>query len=116
MAWILLLFASVLEIGWAIGLKFTEGFTRPLVSVVVVVAIAGSFYLLARASRKIPIGTAYGVFVGIGAGGTGVLGILLFGESAAPARLASLAAIVAGVAALKLFGNTAAEELAPTKS
>jgi quaternary ammonium compound-resistance protein SugE len=104
-AWVYLLSASVLEIGWAIGLKFTEGFTRPVASLLVAFSIAASFFLLARASRDIPIGTAYGVFVGIGAGGTGLLGILVFGESAAVARLLSLAAIVAGVAVLKVFGE-----------
>lgn len=101
--WLILVGASVMEIGWAISLKYTEGFTEPLPSVVAVIGIVGSFVLLARASRDIPIGTAYGVFVGIGAGGTGALGMVLFDESTALMRIVSLLAIVAGVVGLKLF-------------
>lgn len=108
MAWIFLLVASLMEICWAIGLKYTEGFTRPLESVVVAVAILASFALLARAAREIPIGTAYGIFVGIGAAGTGILGILLFGEPAGAMRLLSMGLIVAGIIGLKLFDEVAA--------
>jgi quaternary ammonium compound-resistance protein SugE len=112
MAWTYLLIASAMEIGWAIGLKFTAGFTRLLPSVVVAIAILASFALLARAARDIPIGTAYGVFVGIGAAGTGLLGILLFGEPAGLMRLLSMAAIVAGIIGLKLFDEDAPAEVA----
>jgi quaternary ammonium compound-resistance protein SugE len=94
-----------MEIGWAIGLKYTAGFTKLTPSVLVAVGILGSFWLVARSARDIPIGTAYGVFVGIGAGGTGLLGIFLFNESAGALRLLSLAAIVLGVVGLKLFGD-----------
>jgi quaternary ammonium compound-resistance protein SugE len=105
MAWGLLLTASVVEIGWAIGLKYTEGFTRLVPSILVAMGIVISFILVARAARDIPIGTAYGVFVGIGTGGTGLLGMLLFGESANLPRLLSLVAIILGVVGLKLFGD-----------
>lgn len=107
MAWISLLIASVMEIGWAIGLKFTEGFTRPIPSFLVAVGIVASFVLVARAARTIPIGTAYAVFVGIGAGGTGFIGILLLGEPAGLARILSIISIVVGVVGLKLFGDAA---------
>jgi quaternary ammonium compound-resistance protein SugE len=105
MAWIYPLLASILEIGWAIGLKYTEGFTRLVPSLLVGVGILASFALVAHAAKQIPIGTAYCVFVGIGAVGTGVLGMLLFGEPAGMLRLLSLAAIVAGVVGLKLFSD-----------
>ena len=105
MAWLQLLVASILEIAWAIGLKHTEGFTRLIPSVLVVFGIVASFQLVARAANEIPIGTAYGVFVGIGAGGTGLLGIYLFDESIETMRIVSLIAIVLGVAGLKLFGD-----------
>lgn len=105
MAWIYLLLASTLEIGWAVGLKYTEGFTRLVPSFLVGVGILASFALVAQATKQIPIGTAYCVFVGIGAVGTGVLGILLFDEPAGMMRLLSLAAIVAGVIGLKLSSD-----------
>jgi quaternary ammonium compound-resistance protein SugE len=104
MAWTYLIIASILEIGWAIGLKYTDGFTRLAPSIMVGIGILGSFWLVARAARDIPIGTAYAVFAGIGAGGTGILGILIFGESVSLFRLLSLAAIVLGVVGLKVFG------------
>lgn len=102
MAWIYLAFAGVLEIVWAIGLKYTEGFTRPLASTVTVAAMAASMWLLALALKEIPIGTGYAVWVGIGAVGTAILGIVLFGESAAWPRLACVALILAGIVGLKL--------------
>lgn len=105
MAWIYLLVASVMEIGWAIGLTYTNGFTRLVPSLLVGVGILTSFALVARAAEQIPIGTAYCVFVGIGAFGTGVLGMLLFDEPSGTLRLLSLAAIVTGVVGLKLFGE-----------
>jgi quaternary ammonium compound-resistance protein SugE len=102
MAWTLLLVAGLLEVGWAIGLKYTEGFTRPLPSVLTLGAMLGSVVLLAIAMRSLPVGTSYAVWVGIGAVGTAILGIVLFGESAAPGRLFSLGLIVAGIVGLKL--------------
>ena len=102
MAWIYLAIAGVLEIVWAIGLKYTEGFTRPLASTVTVAAMAASMWCLALALKEIPIGTGYAVWVGIGAVGTAILGIVLFGESAAWPRLACVALILAGIIGLKL--------------
>ena len=102
MAWTVLVLAGILEIGWAIGLKYTDGFTRWLPSALTIVAMAGSMWLLAIALRSIPIGTAYAVWTGIGAAGTAVLGILLFAEPATALRLASIGLIVAGIAGLKL--------------
>jgi quaternary ammonium compound-resistance protein SugE len=100
--WVLLLFAGLLEIVWAIGLKYAEGFTRPVPSAVTIAAMAASMYLLAQAARALPIGTAYAVWTGIGAVGAALLGMMLFAESANPARLACIALIVAGIAGLKL--------------
>lgn len=105
MAWILLLLASVLEIAWALGLKYTGGFTKFWPSAGVVVSTMGSVVLLAMAARTLPIGTAYAVWTGIGAAGTAIGGILLFGESASAARLVCIVLIVAGVVGLKLFGK-----------
>ena len=102
MAWTVLVLAGILEIGWAVGLKYTDGFTRWLPSALTIVAMAGSMWLLALALRSIPIGTAYAVWTGIGAAGTAVFGILLFAEPATALRLASIGLIVAGIAGLKL--------------
>ena len=102
MAWTMLVFAGLLEIGWAVGLKYTDGFTRWLPSGLTIVAMAGSMWLLALALRSIPIGTAYAVWTGIGAAGTAMLGIVLFAEPATALRLASIGLIVAGIAGLKL--------------
>ena len=102
MAWIYLAIAGVMEIVWAIGLKYSEGFTRPWPSVITVLGMAVGFYYLSQALKVIPIGTGYAVWVGIGAVGTAVLGIVLFGESASPARLACIGLIVAGIVGLKL--------------
>lgn len=102
MAWFLLLVAGLLEIVWAIGLKYTDGFTRLWPSVVTLAAMAGSVLLLGAAMRSLPVGTSYAVWVGIGAVGTAVLGIVLFGESANAGRLVSLGLIVAGIVGLKL--------------
>ncbi|MEK7237119.1 MAG: multidrug efflux SMR transporter [Nitrospirota bacterium] len=90
-----------MEIGWAIGLKYTEGFSRPWPSVWTLLAMIGSFYFLALGLRTIPVGTGYAVWTGIGAVGTALLGIALFAESTAPPRLASLALIVLGIIGLK---------------
>ena len=102
MAWILLFAAGVLEIGWAIGLKYTEGFTRLGPSVATIATMAVSLLLLGLAVRTLPVGTAYAVWTGIGTVGTVLLGILLLGESAEPLRLLFIALIVAGVVGLKL--------------
>ena len=102
MAWTYLVIAGLLEIGRAVGLKYTEGFTRLWPTALTVAALAGSMALLALALRELPLGTAYAVWTGIGAVGTAVLGILLFGESASAARLVCIALIVAGIVGLKL--------------
>ena len=102
MAWTMLVIAGLLEIGWAIGLKYTDGFTRWMPSALTIIAMAGSMWLLALALRSIPIGTAYAVWTGIGAAGTALLGIILFAEPATALRLASIGLIVAGIAGLKL--------------
>ncbi|GAA3931824.1 quaternary ammonium compound efflux SMR transporter SugE [Luteimonas lutimaris] len=102
MAWIYLLLAGVFEIGFAIGLKYTEGFTRLWPSAGTVIAAAISLWLLTHALRTIPVGTAYAVWTGIGAVGVATLGIVLFSDSASPARLACIALIIAGVVGLKL--------------
>ena len=101
-AWILLVIAGLLEICWAIGLKYNEGFTRLAPSLFVLVTLAGSMYLLARASAVLPIGTAYGVWVGIGALGAAILGIFLFNESASPARIAFLVLLLTSIVGLKV--------------
>lgn len=101
MAWILLIVAGLLETGWAIGLKYTEGFTRPIPSILTVVGIVASMYLLSVAARTLPIGTAYAVWVGIGAAGAVILGMLLLGESRNPARLLFLALLLVSIVGLK---------------
>ncbi|HEY0839410.1 MAG TPA: SMR family transporter [Vulgatibacter sp.] len=99
--WVLLVVAGLLETGWAIGLKYTEGFTRPLPTLLTSVSLIASMGLLGLAVRGLPIGTAYGVWVGIGALGVAVLGIVLFGESAAPSRLFFLALLLVSIVGLK---------------
>jgi quaternary ammonium compound-resistance protein SugE len=102
MAWTLLTIAGLFEIGWAVGLKYTEGFSRAIPSALTVLAMIGSFWLLSLALRSIPLGTAYAVWTGIGAVGTAVLGILLFAEPASVLRLVCIGLIVAGILGLKL--------------
>jgi quaternary ammonium compound-resistance protein SugE len=102
-AWIILLVAAACEIAWAIGLKYADGFTRFWPSVWTLAMLALSVFLLAVAARTLPIGTAYAVWTGIGAAGTALLGVWLFGESASLARLGCIALIVAGVAGLRRF-------------
>jgi len=102
MAWIMLVVAGLLEVAWALGLKASEGFTRPLPTVFTLLSMAASFYLLAQAMKSLPVGTAYAIWVGIGALGTVLLGILLFSESAGLWRLLSLLLLVAGLLGLKL--------------
>lgn len=101
MAWFILLIAGLFEIGWAVGLKYTEGFTRPVPSVLTVGAMVISLALLGFALKTLPVGTGYAVWTGVGAVGTAILGIVLFGESMAPMRLASIGLIVAGIISLK---------------
>jgi quaternary ammonium compound-resistance protein SugE len=105
MAWINLTVAGVLEIAWAISLKYTEGFNKLRPSLLTVIGMIASFYFLAQALKVIPVGTGYAVWTGIGAAGTAILGIVLFGESAAPARLACIMAIIAGIIGLKLTSS-----------
>jgi quaternary ammonium compound-resistance protein SugE len=102
MAWIILVVAGLFEIGWAIGLKYTEGFTRPWPTAGTVVSMAISLWLLGIAMKSLPVGTAYSVWVGVGAVGTVILGIVLLDEPANAARLISVALIVAGIVGLKL--------------
>ncbi len=102
MAWVLLLVAGLLEVGWAIGLKYTEGFTRLWPSVFTLTAMTASVVLLGIAMKSLPVGTSYAIWVGVGAVGTAILGIVLFGESANLGRLLSLGLIVAGIVGLKL--------------
>lgn len=105
MAWIILIVAGVFEVIWAIGLKYTNGFTRPLPSIITLISMAISMGLLGVAVRYLPIGTAYAVWTGIGAVGTVLAGIILFGESAEAARLACIGLIVAGIGGLKLLAR-----------
>ncbi|MGN6222894.1 quaternary ammonium compound efflux SMR transporter SugE [Pseudoxanthomonas beigongshangi] len=105
MAWVYLVLAGVLEVVWAMGLKYSEGFSRLWPSVVTVVAMVASFWLLATALKQIPLGTGYAVWVGIGAVGTALLGMLVLKEPATVARLVCIGLIVAGIAGLKLTSN-----------
>jgi quaternary ammonium compound-resistance protein SugE len=102
MQWFVLILAGLLEIGWAVGLKYTAGFTRLWPSIFTIAAIFASLGLLGIAMKSLPVGTAYAVWMGIGAAGTVVLGIFLFDEPASALRLASAALILLGVAGLKL--------------
>lgn len=107
MAWLYLLVAGLLEVVWATAMKYSEGFTRLGPSVVTLVAMIASFALLAAAMKTLPLGTAYGVWTGIGAIGSVLVGILLLGESAAPARLLFLALIVIGIVGLQFVSDHA---------
>ncbi|HEY3984091.1 quaternary ammonium compound efflux SMR transporter SugE [Cedecea sp.] len=102
MAWIVLFIAGLLEVVWAVGLKYTHGFSRLWPSVITIIAMVVSMALLSWAMKTLPTGTAYAVWTGIGAVGAAIIGILLLGESANPMRLASLALIVVGIIGLKL--------------
>ncbi|MBV6498987.1 MAG: Quaternary ammonium compound-resistance protein SugE [Prosthecobacter sp.] len=104
MAWAFLILAGLLEIGWAIGLKYSEGFTRPGISVLTVLTMIASFLLLAQALKTIPVGTGYAVWTGIGAAGTAIVGMLLLGEPREAGRLACVVLILAGVTGLKILG------------
>lgn len=102
MAWILLVLAGLFEVGWAIGLKYTEGFTRLWPTMWTILAMIVSLWLLGIAMKSLPVGTAYSIWVGVGAVGTVILGIVLLGESASIGRLISVAFIIAGIVGLKL--------------
>jgi quaternary ammonium compound-resistance protein SugE len=102
MSWLILLIAGLLEVVWAIGLKYTQGFTRLTPSIITVAAMIASVVLLSWAMKSLPVGTAYAIWTGIGAVGAAITGMVLLGESASPARLLSLGLIVAGIIGLKL--------------
>jgi quaternary ammonium compound-resistance protein SugE len=102
MAWAVLVVAGLFEIGWAVGLKYTEGFQRLWPTVWTVSAMVLSIWMLGLALRTLPLGTAYAIWTGIGTAGTAVLGMILFGEAADPLRLAAICLIVAGIVGLKL--------------
>ncbi|MGE6792741.1 quaternary ammonium compound-resistance protein SugE [Pseudomonas guineae] len=102
MSWIILLLAGLFEIGWAVGLKYSDGFTRPLPTLLTVSAMIISVALLGLAMKELPLGTAYAIWTGVGAVGTVIAGVILFGEAVTPMRLASVALIVCGLLGLKL--------------
>jgi len=104
-AWIYLIIAALFECGWAIGLKYTDGFTKIWPSVFTIVAMIVSFQFLALAMKTIPVGTAYAIWTGIGTVGVAVLGMVLFGESKDIARILCIALIIAGVIGLKIFSG-----------
>lgn len=106
-SWILLVIAGLLEVVWAIGLKYTEGFSRLVPSAITIAAMIGSVWLLALALKGIPVGTGYAVWTGIGAVGTAILGIALFGEAASAARIACIGLIVIGIFGLKMVSGDA---------
>jgi len=102
MAWIYLFIAGLMEVGWAIGLKYTEGFSRLGPTVWTIVAMILSLFFLGQSLKTLPVGTAYAVWTGIGAVGAAVLGIILFGDSKSAVRLVSIGLIVAGIAGLRI--------------
>jgi quaternary ammonium compound-resistance protein SugE len=104
MSWLILLLAGLLEIVWAVGLKYTAGFTKLWPSVGTLAAMAGSLFLLAQAIKTIPLGTAYAIWTGIGAVGVAIVGMATFGEPRTAIRIACILVIVAGIVGLKLFG------------
>lgn len=105
MSWFALVVAGLLEVCWAVGLKYTDAFRRPIPSVLVIAAIAASMFLLSWSARTLPIGTAYAVWVGIGAFGAAVLGIVLFHEPVTAARVGFLALLLISIAGLKVTGQ-----------
>ena len=105
MSWLILFVAGLLEVVWAVGRKYTHGFSRLVPSVITVVAMVVSMAMLSWAMKSLPVGTAYAVWTGIGAVGAAITGILLLGESASPMRIASLALIVMGIIGLKLSAH-----------
>ncbi len=113
MPWLILIFAGLLEIVWATGLKYTEGFTRLWPSAWTIAAMAASMYLLAVAARTLPIGSAYAVWTGIGALGTAIYGMIYFGEPRTPARLVCIGLILAGIVGLKSLTGSDARAAEP---
>lgn len=101
-AWVLVAVAGLLETGWALGLKYSDGFTRPFPSVLTIVGAVASFWMLSMAMKELPVGTAYAVWVGIGAVGTAIAAVILFGEPASLMRVAGVLLILAGIITLKL--------------
>ncbi len=106
MAWVYLFVAGLFEIGWAVGLKYTHGFTRPLPVLFTLASMIASFALLALALRQLPLGTAYAVWTGIGIVGSFLFGLIVLGESTSAARLACVSLIVAGIVGLKLLDGS----------
>ena len=102
MAWLFIFVAGLLEIAWAIGLKYSDGFTKPLATVLTIILMILSFVVLAQGIRTIPVGTGYAVWTGIGAAGTAILGVILFNEPLTAARIGCLAMVIAGIVGLKL--------------
>lgn len=102
MAWVLIVVAGLLEVVWSVGMKYTDGFTRLWPSVLTGAGIVASMFLLSRAARTLPIGTAYGVWVGIGAAGAAIVGMLLLGEPATAARISFVALLLVSVVGLKI--------------
>ncbi|OIN45002.1 QacE family quaternary ammonium compound efflux SMR transporter [Pseudomonas azotoformans] len=102
MSWVILFFAGLFEVGWAVGLKYTDGFSKPLPTALTIAAMAISLGLLGLAMKELPLGTAYAIWTGVGAVGTVIAGIILFGESMALFRLASVALIICGLIGLKI--------------
>lgn len=100
--WVLVALAGLLETGWAMGLKYSDGFTKPIPSILTVIGALASFWLLSAAMKELPVGTAYAVWVGIGTVGTAIAAVILLGEPVTVLRVAGIALIVAGIAALKL--------------
>jgi len=105
MSWIILFFAGLFEVGWAVGLKYTDGFSKPIPTVLTVGAMVISLGLLGLAMKELPLGTAYALWTGVGAVGTVIAGIILFGESMALVRLVSVALIVCGLIGLKVSAS-----------
>lgn len=103
MNWLILILAGIMEIGWALGLKYSANFTRPIPSALTVIAMAISIWLLSYTLKTIPLGTAYAIWTGIGAAGTVIMGIMLFDEPATFARLACVGLIIAGIIGLKFL-------------
>ena len=100
--WVMIVLAGILETAWALGLKYSDGFTRPIPSIFTLVTVVGSFWLLSLAMKSLPVGTAYAVWVGIGMVGTAVMAVILLGEPVNALRIAGFALIIAGIVALKL--------------
>src|SRR5919202_1764819 len=105
MAWVILFLAGLLEVGWAVGLKFTAGFTRPLPTALTAASMVASLGLLGLSLKALPLGTAYAIWTGVGTLGTAILGIVLFGEAASAARLVCIGLIVVGIVGLKLVSS-----------